>query len=627
MTVGVPVGMPDVALEVDFGDAQGAIVGHADRGLIGTATVGGTFDYVDVSADMRRGRITRGFSEFSGVYARSTAGQMSVTLDNRSADYDPTNLSGPYVISGATRVKPRRQVRLYGPAFDVEAYADLDVGAITGDCSTFSGTFDGDIDIRWKMNWPTSPPGAMTIARVTRTSGEDVEFSYGAGNLIIVVKDSGGAILETYSKAFSNWTRFPNPWWLRAVYQPSTGGVSSTRWFYGYYYDTWTAVGSAVNGSTHSTGVDYDFVVIDGQPNLPFLEAEVYNAVGSGLVAEPNMTNLPESTTARTYVDPQGAEWTVPANTIVAPERVPTWAGWVKQWQPEYPPMFDNEATTELVGIDGIGILSGIDQREQTTQGAGEDTGARVSRILTNAGWSSNDRVIDTGIGTCQGTTLAQNAWSEAQLACDTELGELYVDGSGRFVFRNRHALILDDRSAQVQATFGDDPDEGEFEFVDMSITYDDEQIYNDVLIGRSGGTAQNATDATSVTEYGTRTFTRTDLIHQSDDVSEGYAAYVLALFKDPKVRIDSITLNARSSSEVQYQAFTREIGDRILVRIRPPGRGGSAIEREGFIRGITHEWDYLTLTWTTRFALQDADRFAVARVGFAVIGTDRIGF
>ncbi|MEU8280400.1 hypothetical protein AB0C08_39525, partial [Microbispora bryophytorum] len=87
--------------------------------------------------------------------------------------------------------------------------------------------------------------------------------------------------------------------------------------------------------------------------------------------------------------------------------------------------------------------------------GAGETTGARINRILNSAGWPSGDRDIATGDSTVQATDLAGDALSELQRVADSEIGELYISGSGKVVFRNRQALILDYRSANVVATLG----------------------------------------------------------------------------------------------------------------------------------------------------------------------------
>ena len=55
-----------------------------------------------------------------------------------------------------------------------------------------------------------------------------------------------------------------------------------------------------------------------------------------------------------------------------------------------------------------------------------------------------------------QATSLGSDALSLLQLTADTEIGELYMDGTGSVVFRHRHAVLTDTRSITPQAVFGD---------------------------------------------------------------------------------------------------------------------------------------------------------------------------
>ena len=90
--------------------------------------------------------------------------------------------------------------------------------------------------------------------------------------------------------------------------------------------------------------------------------------------------------------------------------------------------------------------------------GAGEDSGARVNRILDAASWSPVARAITTGDTTVQATSFDDTVLSLLQLTADTELGELYVDGPGNLTFRHRLGLLTDTRSNTPQAVFGDSP-------------------------------------------------------------------------------------------------------------------------------------------------------------------------
>lgn len=268
---------------------------------------------------------------------------------------------------------------------------------------------------------------------------------------------------------------------------------------------------------------------------------------------------------------------------------------------------------------DAIKVLSNYQGVAQVAAGAGEDTGARVSRVLTNAGWSATDRLIDVGDTTVQSTTLAANAWTECLLTADTEAGEVYVDGAGRVVFRHRQAAQLDSRSNTSQATFGDGA--GELPYESLAISYDDTQIKNQVQVTRVGGAAQSAIDAASQALFLNRTYNRTDLVMQDDTNAANWANYVLYQNKNAELRFDSITINPHDDETNLFpQVLGREVGDRITVNRRPFPTGSSLISQDCFIRGIHHAVKN-GREWRTTWVLQAAAKFSFFTLGNATLG------
>lgn len=293
------------------------------------------------------------------------------------------------------------------------------------------------------------------------------------------------------------------------------------------------------------------------------------------------------------------------------------WRGFADTWTPTYP-VSGKDAIVTLTGTDGVRVLTNFNGVEQGSQGTGEDTGARVARILDNAGWPAADRDIDTGKTTVQATTLAQPAWTEILLASDTEIGEVYFSGAGKLVFRNRHAIHEDARSNTSQATFADNGTG--LEYQDPVLATDDTQLANLVRIARVGGTEQSAEDTTAQTKYLKTTFERSDLLMESDAVALEYANYVLGLLNNAELRVQEITLDPRKDPDDLYpHALGRELGDRITVIFTPPGRAEDPIERDAFIRGIEHT--FTPKSWRTRWTLQDASRFNVLVLDHPTLG------
>lgn len=277
-------------------------------------------------------------------------------------------------------------------------------------------------------------------------------------------------------------------------------------------------------------------------------------------------------------------------------------------------------ATTTLTATDGTAAVANFDQNAGATVGTGEDTGARINRILDNMGWPAVERNIAVGRTTVQGTDLSANAWAEIILTSDTELGEVYFDVDGRLTFRNRDALATDTRSNTSQATFGDANDGVELGFVDVELVADLTQTRNVIRAGRVGGVQQIAEDASSIAEYRRRTWQRSDLLHQTDTEVADYAAYVLALLKNNEVRISTLRVDPLADPDRLFpQVLGRKLGDRVTVKFTPPG-GGTRISREVFIRGIDHAIGLDT--WQTTFALQDAtNKFQFFVLDHATLG------
>lgn len=264
-----------------------------------------------------------------------------------------------------------------------------------------------------------------------------------------------------------------------------------------------------------------------------------------------------------------------------------------------------NYSECVLTATDGFKVLAGNSRAAVAAVGAGEDTGARINRILDSAGWSSGDRVIDTGDLTLQATTLEGDTLAELQLAADSEIGELYIDGGGRTVFRNRSAITEEERSAIAQAEFGDGGGT-ELPYQELNIANDDATLFNQVRVTIAGGTEQTANDASSQATYLIRTFERSDLILQTDAAALAYARYILARTSEPELRFESIGIDPRRLPASLYpQVLGREFGDRISVVRRPPG-GGFPIRRDVWIRGVEHT--FAPKQWRTGWIFQQAD-------------------
>lgn len=279
----------------------------------------------------------------------------------------------------------------------------------------------------------------------------------------------------------------------------------------------------------------------------------------------------------------------------------PLYAGYVLDYVDTWLPG-QKDAHVTLPCVDDWAALQAFDGLEMASQGAGELSGARIHRVLNNAGHAGT-RTVAAGRVTMQATTLSANAATELDLVVDSEGGGLFVDGDGTFVFEDQYALMENTRSNTVQATFGDGGGT-ELPFTDVTPVNGGQQIRNIVSYTRVGGTAQTASDATSRALYRDKRLTRTDLVCETDAQALALATFDLEVYKAPSKRISRIEVKPRANPARLFpQALGRRIRDLVRVVARP--LGSPTVTRNCHISGVHHE--IRRDNWITTLDLWDA--------------------
>lgn len=297
------------------------------------------------------------------------------------------------------------------------------------------------------------------------------------------------------------------------------------------------------------------------------------------------------------------------------------WRGFADSWTITYP-QGNAIAMVSLQCTDGFKVLGNTFLAAVGAVGGSENSGARISRLLTAAVWPTADRIIATGDSTVQATTLGSDALSLCQLTADSEMGEFYMDPAGRAYFRNRTAALTDARSTTSNATFGGGGG-SELPYLNVEVAYDDEQLVNAATITRVGGAAQASTadGSASIATYLTRTFERSDLIVEDDTTALNWGNMVVYISKDPELRFDRLTIGRNRTDATETliftQALSRLIGDRITVKRTPPG--GGTINRDNFIRGVSHS--ITAMHWEAAFVLQSATKWSFMILDDAILG------
>jgi hypothetical protein len=257
-------------------------------------------------------------------------------------------------------------------------------------------------------------------------------------------------------------------------------------------------------------------------------------------------------------------------------EAVPIYRGAIRkladQWQPSAP---DRAALFRISCqlTDRMSDLAAVDLPEMASPvGLDDLTSARLARVLELAGISDvylrgpYGSSLPAGSVHHASSTFARNLLDEAQVAVESETGDLYVDREGYFAFRERLSTGSYAREDAVQLLWANDGSAdsiapaGEF-----GTGQDLDDVINQISTAHAGGTAYTAGDSDSQLRYGLRTYQRFDLTCRYDADSEFVADYWLAQLATRTQRIDQIRadVNPNMPDARLLELLDIEIGDR----------------------------------------------------------------
>jgi hypothetical protein len=258
-------------------------------------------------------------------------------------------------------------------------------------------------------------------------------------------------------------------------------------------------------------------------------------------------------------------------------------------------------------------------------------SGARVNYVLDQpeVDWATEKRNIDTGNTTVLDTAITEgtNALTYLQLVESSEFGNLFIAKDGKITYRERNSTPS---SASVLFT-DNDTEAGltAISFADVNITYGSENLYNRIVLENSDAIPEQAIaeDAASQLEYGVRTYTQSGLLVQDVTELQFLANFLLARFKQPQYRFDSVSIVLENLTiDQQDKVLDLEIGDIVKVKYTPSGIA-PAIEQNCRVIGIGHNWD--PTRKTMNFALEriDLGLFILDSITFGVLDQDSLSY
>jgi hypothetical protein len=275
--------------------------------------------------------------------------------------------------------------------------------------------------------------------------------------------------------------------------------------------------------------------------------------------------------------------------------------------------------------VDGFQLLNLSTVSTIAGSPAGQLSGARINAILDAASFPSSQRTIDVGQSTMQADpgTANRSALSAIQLIEQSELGAFYFDqyGNARFV----------DRQSSVQAQgatptkFADDGSGITYQ----QVTYDfsDTGLINSAAITINGGTAQTASNATSIANYFQHNRTRTGLMMETDAEALSMAQSIVASRSDTTIRVESVTINTGDGSVPARVVAGLELDYFDPITVQQTQAGGSSISTTLVIQGVSY--DIAPNKFMTTFIVADpyATGFVLDSATMGVLGTSYLGY
>jgi hypothetical protein len=259
-------------------------------------------------------------------------------------------------------------------------------------------------------------------------------------------------------------------------------------------------------------------------------------------------------------------------------------AGAIDDWNLTYDVSGQSEASISCA--DGFVFLSSSFMTAHTA--VSETSGERVNAVLDRpeVGWPSGDRDIDIGQAVLQGDVVDENTnvLSYLQQVELSEVGALFMTKSNLVAFKD--SINIPDTIGVLQ--FRDDGTGIGYQGID--VVYGTEQLYNRVIATNKGGDPQVADNFNSQDLYGISALVADDLLLTDDAAAASLANYLLGIYDQPELRINSISVQLADLPTLTQEAIlSLELNDVIQV-LFTPNNIGAAIDRYGQVVGIEHE-------------------------------------
>jgi hypothetical protein len=262
----------------------------------------------------------------------------------------------------------------------------------------------------------------------------------------------------------------------------------------------------------------------------------------------------------------------------------PIFSGFITSYVNTQPKDATEVAYTTIQAVDAYRLAQNAQISTVAGATAGDLSGTRINQILDQISWPSSMRDVDAGLTTMQadpGTN--RTSLAALQTVANSEYGAIYVDASGAFVFQDRS--VTASSIGGTPTVFADDGTG--IQYANAVWKLDDTLVFNSATVTRSGGTAQVATNAASITKYFVHSYFLNNLLMQTDAVALDYAQAYVASRAETSIRCDAVELDLYTPDYNTgiIAALNLDFFDPITVITTQPG--GSTLNKTLQIFGV----------------------------------------
>lgn len=296
------------------------------------------------------------------------------------------------------------------------------------------------------------------------------------------------------------------------------------------------------------------------------------------------------------------------------------YTGFITSWDWNWADQSADYAIVTVTCVDAFRLLQLSNITTVTGANNKDLPGTRLNYILDEIDWPAGLRNIDIGDTELQNDPgTLRNSLNACQLIEQSDLGAFFIGPNGHVTYYSRNGLSQ--KASGTAVTFDDDGTDVAYQNLDLNL--DETELANQVTFARIGGSDQSVSDAASINEYFQRSYYRDGLMMETNATALARATQVLAYRKEPRLRVDSITLDLSSVSNRVIPGLSLDVGDPIIVNRTMAG--GTTLNVRVTVNGINHDItpDRWTTTFNTAYPLSTA--FILGSPTFGILGTNTL--